>query len=92
MNDKGRVAPRPHDSAGGGRASGKTIFGLRFLVHGARDCGEPDIFVAFEESSKRIVINTEGFGWNLMELQRKQLYFMDAEPSPVRRLRAGFAA
>ena len=25
----------------GGPGSGKTLFGLRFLVQGARDCGEP---------------------------------------------------
>ena len=66
----------------GGAGSGKTIFALRFLVNGAQNCGEPGIFVAFEESSHRIVANAESFGWNLAELQRKELFFMDAEPSP----------
>jgi circadian clock protein KaiC len=65
----------------GGPGSGKTLFALRFLVHGARDCREPGIFVAFEETSKRIVANAEGFGWNLPELQRKTLAFVDAQPS-----------
>lgn len=37
--------------------SGMTIFALEFLVHGARDCNEPGIFVAFEETSKRIVFD-----------------------------------
>jgi circadian clock protein KaiC len=64
----------------GGPGSGKTIFALQFLVHGARHCKEPGIFVAFEESSKRIAANAESFGWNLAELQRKKLYFMDARP------------
>src|SRR4051812_23224997 len=67
----------------GGPGSGKTLFALRFLVHGAQDCREPGIFVAFEETSKRIVANAEVFGWNLPALQRKKLFFLDAQPSPV---------
>jgi circadian clock protein KaiC len=64
----------------GGPGSGKTILSLQFLVHGAQHCKEPGIFVAFEESSKRIVANAESFGWNLEGLRRKKLYFMDAQP------------
>ena len=66
----------------GGPGSGKTILALQFLVHGARNCGEPGVFVAFEESSKRIAGNAESFGWKLPELQRKKLFFMDAQPTP----------
>ncbi|MEO6074189.1 MAG: circadian clock protein KaiC [Burkholderiales bacterium] len=65
----------------GGPGSGKTIFALQFLLHGARDYKEPGIFVAFEETSKRIIANAEGFGWDLVALQKK-LYFMDAQPTP----------
>ena len=66
----------------GGPGSGKTVLALQFLVHGARDCKEPGIFVAFEETSKRIVVNAESFGWKLGELRRKKLFFMDAQPMP----------
>lgn len=66
----------------GGPGSGKTLFALRFLVQGAQDCDEPGIFVAFEETSKRIVANAESFNWNLEELQRKKLFFLDAQPTP----------
>lgn len=66
----------------GGPGSGKTILGLQFLVNGARDLGEAGIFVAFEESSKRIVKNAQGFGWDLDELNRKKLFFLDAQPKP----------
>ena len=31
----------------GGPGSGKTVFALQFLVHGAQRCKEPGIFVAF---------------------------------------------
>lgn len=66
----------------GGPGSGKTVFALQFLVHGAQDCKEPGIFVAFEETSKRIMANAKSFGWKLTELRRKKLYFLDAHPLP----------
>src|SRR5687767_2808101 len=66
----------------GGSGSGKTILALQFLVHGAQQCDEPGIFVAFEETPSRIVANAETFGWNLPQLQQRNLYFMDAQPKP----------
>ena len=65
----------------GGPGSGKTLFALRFLVHGAQESNEPGIFVAFEENAERIVANAEGFGWNLPALQPKKLFFLDAQPT-----------
>jgi len=64
----------------GGAGSGKTILALQFLVHGAQKCGEPGIFVAFEETPARIIANAEGFGWKLSALTKKKLYFVDAQP------------
>src|ERR1700722_1427249 len=64
----------------GGPGSGKTIFSLQFLVNGARYFREPGMFVAFEETSKRIVANAESFDWQLTELKRKKLVFVDAQP------------
>jgi circadian clock protein KaiC len=66
----------------GGPGSGKTIFALQFLVHGARVSKEPGIFVAFEETPKRIVTNFETFGWKLADLQKQKLFFLDAHPTP----------
>lgn len=67
----------------GGAGSGKTVLALQFLTHGAKHCREPGIFVAFEETSKRILVNAGGFGWNLAELlTRKTLFLMDAQPQP----------
>ena len=65
----------------GGPGSGKTILGLQFLVNGVRDHDEPGIFVAFEETSKRLVTNAEGFGWT-PELRGRKLFFLDAQPRP----------
>src|SRR5687768_17812944 len=67
----------------GGPGSGKTIFAMQFLVHGAQRCKEAGIFVAFEETSARVITNAEGFGWDLPQLvRRKKLFFLDAQPSP----------
>jgi circadian clock protein KaiC len=67
----------------GGSGSGKTILALQFLVNGARQRDEAGIFVAFEETPRRLVGNAETFGWNLGELQEQhKLYFMDAQPAP----------
>lgn len=62
----------------GGPGCGKTVLALQMLVNGARDYGEPGIFVAFEENTRQIVHNAESFGWNLPKLQRKDLCFIDA--------------
>ncbi len=72
----------------GGPGSGKTIFSLKFLAHGAQACKEPGIFVAFEEGADRIVANAESFGWNLQRLRPKRLYFLDAQP-PADLVQAG---
>jgi circadian clock protein KaiC len=66
----------------GGPGSGKTIFSLQFLVNGARRFKEPGIFLAFEETSKRIQANAAGFDWRLSELVGRKLLFVDAQPKP----------
>jgi circadian clock protein KaiC len=65
----------------GGPGSGKTIFALQFLVHGARHCNEPGVFVAFEEHMTRIVENSQGFAWGLAKRRFRNLAFMDAQPT-----------
>ncbi len=66
----------------GGPGSGKTIMALQTLVNGARLDGEAGIFVAFEESAERIMANAAKFGWDLAALQKKKLFFLDAQPNP----------
>src|SRR6266481_4131226 len=66
----------------GGPGGGKTVFALQTLVNGARQFGEPGIFVAFEENSRQILINAATFGWNLPKLEKKQLFFFDAKMGP----------
>ncbi len=66
----------------GGPGSGKTLMALQTLVNGARLDNEAGIFVAFEESAERIVANAGKFGWDLDALQKKKLFFLDAQQSP----------
>jgi len=57
--------------------SGKTLFGMEFLVHGARDYGEPGIFIAFEESEKDLVTNVASLGWDLQDLIDRKMLLLD---------------
>ena len=57
----------------GGTGSGKTIFALQYLLHGAQHCREPGVFVAFEETPKRIEANAKAFGWNISGLRPRDL-------------------
>ncbi|MBI1294188.1 circadian clock protein KaiC [bacterium] len=66
----------------GGPGTGKTVFALQFLVNGAKDYDEPGIFVTFEETSRRIIANAAGFGWDLPVLQEQKLFFLDAQVLP----------
>jgi circadian clock protein KaiC len=63
----------------GGPGCGKTIFGLQFLVNGARRFGDPGMFVAFEEGAGRLKANAESFGWKMGQLKRKKILFVDAQ-------------
>jgi circadian clock protein KaiC len=62
----------------GGPGCGKTVFALQILVSSAVHHGMPGIFVAFEENARRVSANAETFGWNMRELEKKQIFFIDA--------------
>jgi circadian clock protein KaiC len=62
----------------GGPGSGKTVIALQMLVNGTAHHGTPGIFVAFEENARLVSANGEAFGWNMRELEKKQLFFIDA--------------
>jgi circadian clock protein KaiC len=66
----------------GGAGCGKTVFALQSLVNGARGTKEAGIFVAFEENARQIVANAQTFGWDLPALEKKKLFFLDAQLSP----------
>jgi circadian clock protein KaiC len=65
----------------GGAGTGKTLFGIQVLAHGAGKMQEPGILVAFEESAARIVANTSGFVWGGAALTERGVHFLDAQLS-----------
>jgi circadian clock protein KaiC len=64
----------------GSSGSGKTVFGLQFLVAGAR-LGESGALVTFAERPDDLIANVESFGWDLGGLVRDgRLAIVDATP------------
>lgn len=61
----------------GGAGSGKTMFGLEFLVRGATEFGEPGVFISFEETIPDLSRNAESLGFDLNGLVAKKLLFLD---------------
>jgi circadian clock protein KaiC len=64
----------------GAPGTGKTSFGLQYLVHGARN-NEPGILISFEEFPPSIHRDAESLGWNLAELEETgRLHLMFTSP------------
>ncbi|HEY3296318.1 MAG TPA: circadian clock protein KaiC [bacterium] len=64
----------------GGPGSGKTLFSMEFLVHGAVDFGEPGLFVAFEETAEELEKNVASLGFDLKDLERRKKLLVDYIP------------
>jgi circadian clock protein KaiC len=52
----------------GAAGSGKTLFGVSFLVHGAQQFGEPGVLMTFEESGQEIASDVASLGFDLRTL------------------------
>ncbi len=61
----------------GAAGSGKTLFAMEFLVRGATEYGEPGVFMAFEEKTEELVVNTASLGFDLLKLQKQKLIKID---------------
>ena len=61
----------------GGAGSGKTLFGLEFLVRGATQFGEPGVFMSFEESIPDLTKNVASLGFDLDGLVANKKLFVD---------------
>jgi circadian clock protein KaiC len=49
----------------GGSGSGKTLFGIEFLIRGIQQFGENGVFVSFEERSEDLTENVASLGYDL---------------------------
>ena len=61
----------------GGAGSGKTMFGLEFLVRGATQCGETGVFISFEETIQDLTRNAASLGFDLDRLVAEKKLFLD---------------
>jgi circadian clock protein KaiC len=61
----------------GGAGSGKTMFGLEFLVRGATLYNEPGVFMSFEESIPDLTKNAASLGFDLARLAAEKKLFLD---------------
>jgi len=53
----------------GSAGCGKTLLAMDFLVHGAKDFGEPGVFVAFEEAAADLAKNVASLGFDVNDLE-----------------------
>ena len=61
----------------GGPGSGKTNFGLEFLVRGATQFGEPGVMITFEETAAELAANVASLGFDLNGLERQGKVLVD---------------
>ncbi|HMB44467.1 MAG TPA: ATPase domain-containing protein [Candidatus Methanoperedens sp.] len=65
----------------GGPGTGKTTFGVQYLVEGARTFNEPGVLVVMEETPSRIMRDMWRFGWDIERLvSEKKLKIIYANP------------
>jgi len=81
----GGGVPRGHTvTVLGSFGTGKTTFGIQFLVQGMIN-GEKGIFISLEEDPDSIVASAAGFGWDLATpLKEKRLAIVKLEPADAR--------
>ncbi|TDE12097.1 circadian clock protein KaiC [Dyadobacter psychrotolerans] len=61
----------------GAAGSGKTLFSIEFIVHGALKYNEPGVFMAFEEKAEELAMNVASLGYDLEKLQNDKLIKLD---------------
>ena len=61
----------------GGAGCGTTLLAMQFLVHGATECGEPGVFMAFEEMPGELAENVASLGFDLQALVAGNVLLID---------------
>lgn len=61
----------------GSAGCGKTLFGMEFLVRGARQFGEPGVCMSFEERTSDLVHNVASLGFDLQDLIDREKLVID---------------
>lgn len=61
----------------GGAGSGKTLFGLDFIISGALEYGEPGVFMSFEESNEELIRDVASLNWDLKGLVSRKKVLLE---------------
>jgi circadian clock protein KaiC len=61
----------------GGPGCGKTILAMEFLINGAREYGEPGVFLSFEESVDDLALNFSSLGFDPRPLTARKMLSID---------------
>jgi circadian clock protein KaiC len=70
----------------GGPGCGKTILSMEFLMNGARQYGEPGVFLSFEETVEDLTLNFASLGFDPRPLSARKKLSLDyvrVEPSEI---------
>lgn len=63
---------------------GKTTLATQFLYHGAKESGEPGLYISFDEHKRMYYRNMMRFGWDLDKLEKeKKFIFIEYPPNEV---------
>ncbi|MFT4326849.1 MAG: RAD55 family ATPase, partial [Candidatus Woesearchaeota archaeon] len=72
---------------GGGPGSGKTIFGMQYLVNGTREFNENGVYITFEQDQDEIERLFDEMGWDLEELEKqKKVIILRIDPEQIHKL------
>lgn len=70
----------------GGAGSGKTIFGMQFIIDGIKK-GEPGIYITFEEKKEKVYEDMLVFGWDLAKYEEEgKFVFLEYTPEQVKKI------
>jgi circadian clock protein KaiC len=70
----------------GGPGCGKTILAMEFLMNGARQFGEPGVFMSFEETVEDLTLNFASLGFDPRPLSARKklsLDYIQVEPNEI---------
>ena len=64
----------------GGAGTGKTLWGLDFLIKGAVNCNEPGVFISFEETEDELYKDMASLNVNLKKLVSQKKLLLEYAP------------
>ena len=84
---EGGLRRRTVNLVAGGPGSGKTIFGMQYLVNGITKFEEPGIYITFEQDRQKLNRTFSLMGWDLEQFEKdRKLLIMHLNPEQLNKL------